>query len=996
MRNKPLLTLLSTAALTVIAALSVPVTAVVAAPSAESNSEAKKFTNNLYIVRLAEQPVVAYDGSIKGYAATRPRRGDKIDPNSPQVTNYRSHLDSRHDAVLASVGGKKVYGYVYVFNGFAAELSDVQAQKLATTPGVLTVFKDEARELDTSSTPAFLGLSAPGGLWSMLSGNANGNPIIAAGPNSGGAGEGVVVGIVDSGIWPENPSFSDRDANGKLVYQQLPGWHGKCTPGERFNASNCNQKLIAAQWFGAGFGGEAGVKDLFPYEIWSARGASGHGTHTAGTAAGNYAVDAVVNGNSLGKVSGMAPRARIAVYKVCWGIGGPPAGCFNSDSVAAIDQAVADGVDVINFSISGSTTSFLDPVEVAFLFAADAGVFVAASAGNAGPGASTVAHNSPWLTTVAAGTHDRTYQATATLGNAAAYTGVGLGAAVPSSPLILSTNAGLPGANATAVARCFTAQDNADFVGASGPVLDPAKIAGKIVVCDRGTNNRVNKSLAVQTAGGVGVILTNVTPNTLNADLHSVPTVHLQNTDRAAILAYGATVNPTASLSAGQQVQGALAPDVASFSSRGPALAGGGDILKPDIMAPGVDVLAAVSPIEYGHDFDFLSGTSMSSPHIAGIAALFKQKYPNWSPAAIKSALMTTASQMRNNNTPIAGGAFAYGAGQVVPTSGTNPGLVFDSGFSDWLAFLCGTGQLNASYCPSIAIDPSDLNYPSIAIGALTGIQTVKRTVTNVGGSSETYSFSTTGLSGITVTLPGSFTINPGATKTFNVSFTLNGAALNAYTQGAIVLTGSNGHVVRSPVTIRPVLFAAPTQVSGSYGVAFGYTGAFAATGRGLIPADTAAGTVATGGVVDFPITIPAGTTYARFSLFNTAVSQPSDLDLEVRGPAPSTALVGTSGGGTTDEEVNLLNPAAGVYTVRVVGFAVPVGSANFTLFSWALGSAAAGNMVVTAPAAATLGATGAINLAFSGLTAGKKYLGSVAYSGVAGLPNPTIVRVDP
>jgi subtilisin family serine protease len=446
---------------------------------------------------------------------------------------------------------------------------------------------------------------------------------------------------------------------------------------------------------------------LFPYEFWSPRGAAGHGSHTAGTAAGNYNVNAVVTATTLGNISGMAPRARIAVYKVCWGIEVGIAGCATSDSVAAIDQAVSDGVDVINFSISGSTTSFLDPVEVAFLFAADAGVFVAASAGNNGPGASTVAHISPWLTTVAAGTKNRAYQATATLGNGASYTGVGLGAAVPSSPLILSINAGLSGANATAVRLCFSSEWTGGI-----PQLDPAKVAGKIVVCDRGTNDRVDKSRAVQEAGGVGMILTNVTPNSLNADLHFVPTVHLADTDRAAILAYGATAAPTASLSAGVQVL-VVAPDVAAFSSRGPALAGAGDMLKPDIMAPGVDILAAHSPIESGYIFNFLSGTSMSSPHMAGIAALFKQLHPEWSPAMIKSALMTTASQTRNNNTPIAGGAFAYGAGQVVPNSANDPGLVYDAGFNDWLAFLCGTGQLTASYCPSIAIDPSNLNYPS-------------------------------------------------------------------------------------------------------------------------------------------------------------------------------------------------------------------------------------------------------------------------------------------
>ena len=346
-----------------------------------------KHQSKLYIVQMSDPPVVAYTGGIAGLKATKPNRGQKINPLSNEVVRYGDFLTAKHDAALRGVGGaKKSYSYKFAFNGFAAELSDAQAEASKSMPGVLAVSKDEIRTMDTSSTPAFLGLSAPGGLWSQLSGNANGNPIIAKGPNSGGAGEGIVVGIVDSGIWPENPSFSDRDANGKLVYQQLPGWHGKCTPGEAFDGSSCNKKLIAAQWYGEGFGGEAHIKGLFPYEFWSPRGAAGHGSHTASTAAGNNGVNAIVNGNSLGLVSGMAPRARIAVYKVCWGIEVGIAGCATSDSVAAIDQAVSDGVDVINFSISGSTTSFLDPVEVAFLFAADAGVFVAASAGNNGPG----------------------------------------------------------------------------------------------------------------------------------------------------------------------------------------------------------------------------------------------------------------------------------------------------------------------------------------------------------------------------------------------------------------------------------------------------------------------------------------------------------------------------------------------------------------------------------------------------------------------------------
>jgi hypothetical protein len=434
----------------------------VGAPGKASTSKSK---SSVYLVRMLEAPVVAYEGGIAGIPATKPAKGQKINPNDPNVQRYATYLDDRHNTVLNAVGGRKVYDYRYSFNGFAAELTPAQVAKVAAQPGVLSVTQDEIRQLDTSSTPSFLGLDKAGGLWEQTGGIKD-------------AGEGVIIGVVDTGIWPENASFSDRDTNGNLIFRQIPGWHGKCVPGEEFNASHCNQKLIGAQFFVQGFGADR----LLPEEFVSARDSDGHGSHTASTAGGNYGVDAVVDGSNLGKVSGMAPRARIATYKVCWN--GDAGGCTNSDSVAAIDQAVADGVDVINFSISGSQTSFLDPVEVAFLFAADAGVFVAASAGNSGPTASTVAHNSPWLTTVAASTHDRVYEATAALGNGKTYTGAGLGAAVSSSPLVYAGDVGAAGADAGQVKLCYPG------------TLNSTKVTGKIVVCDRGVIARTDKSRA--------------------------------------------------------------------------------------------------------------------------------------------------------------------------------------------------------------------------------------------------------------------------------------------------------------------------------------------------------------------------------------------------------------------------------------------------------------------------------------------------------------------
>ena len=971
-------------------AAAVGLSAMTATAASAANGKGKG-ANKAYIVQMADPPVTAYSGGIRGYAATKPGKGRKIDPNGPAVVSYKALLTSKQDAALARVGAsRKLYSYGYVFNGFAAELTEAQAQKLRQTPGVLAVTKDTARRMTTSSTPAFLGLNASGGAWSQAK------------------GENIVIGIVDSGIWPEHPSFSDRTPDGKRAYQQIPGWHGKCTPGTSFNASHCNQKLIGAQYFNAGYGGNAGVKAEFPYEFNSPRDADGHGSHTASTAGGNADVPATGAAAVLGRISGMAPRARIAAYKVCWG-NHDQGGCFNSDSVAAIDQAVADGVDVINFSISGTSTNFLDPVEVAFLFAADAGVFVATSAGNDGPGSSTVAHPSPWVTTVAAGTHNRDGQGSVTLGGTT-YNGASVATPIGPKPLIDSVAAAIDGANAAQLAQAALCYGEAD----GAVVLDPAKVAGKIVVCDRGATGRVNKRLAVQKAGGVGMILVNTSLNSINADLHFVPTVHLQSTDRAAVKAYAALAGATARINDSTLVYNAPAPLTAAFSSRGPLLGGNGDLLKPDLMAPGQDILAAVSPVGYyGRLFDVISGTSMSSPHVAGLAALLKELHPNWSPMAIKSALMTTGSDVLLANGSPAPNTdpsviFEQGAGHVQPNAAINPGLVFDSGFDEWLAFLCGTGQLTASYCPLITIDPSNLNVPSIAIGDMAGVQTVTRRVTNVGSSTATYTPSRTGLPGFDVSFnPPTLTVAPGETKPFSVTFTRTSSTLNAYEGGQLRLVAGQT-TVRVPMVVRPVALAAPVQVSGNgaamgYDVTFGYSGPFSATARGLIAPALTPGSVLQDpdqsfnpadplGLTPVTVNVPPGTTYARFSLFEAGVAPGSDIDLYVYFGG---SLVGLSGSGGSDEEVNLVNPPAGDYTVFVHGWGVVGASSPFTLHTWLLGSTAAGNMAVTAPASAVVGAKGTIGITTNGLAPKTKYLGSVAYDGIPNLPNPTIVRID-
>ena len=978
---------------------------------------------SLYVVQMNGQPVVAYDGSIAGLAATRPAKGQKINPNSKKVAKYAEYLDSTHAALAASVSGELVYNYRYSFNGFAVRMSELDAIKLRGNPEVAAVTKNEMLQLDTSDTPDFLGLDGDGGVWETLGGPTGGK-------KGDGAGEDVIIGIVDSGIWPESPSFSDRDADGKRVYSQIPGWHGKCVPGEAFPASSCNQKLIGAQYFNAGYGGNAGVDQSFEgaYEFNSPRDADGHGTHTASTAGGNYGVESgqSVAGIPVDPVSGIAPRARLAVYKACWGIS-PDGGCPTVDTVAAIDQAVADGVDVINYSISGSTNDYMNPVEIAFLFAADAGVFVAASAGNDGPDAETLNHPSPWITTVAASTHGRVAVGSGWLGEPLAEGEAGdavflEGASAAASgtgtlDLVYSADVGLADADADEARLCYPG------------TLDPALVDGKLVACDRGVIARVDKSLAVSQAGGLGMFLMNVTPSSLNADAHSVPTLHVDEAYREIILDYIATVDgPQGSVNQAE-VSFDNDPELASFSSRGPILGGVEDVLKPDITAPGVDILAAVSPYSSagGVDYDFYSGTSMSSPHIAGIAALMADAHPDWSPMAIKSALMTTAYQENVTAEGAPADVFDFGAGHVDPAPALNPGLVYEAGWTDWLGFLCGTGQLAASYCPSIEIDPSDLNQPSIAIGSLAGTQTITRTVTNVGPAG-TYVASVDEPNGVSVSVePAELSLATGESATFTVTFQTVGVdALEVYGSGALTWT-SGDTSVRTPIAVRPVAVSAPASVSFdpdsvpaggvsgsvSYEVGFGFTGDFSATAIGLAKGEEQVDTIVDDPTNDFAtayssdgmvgvnlheFTYPAGTPLARLQLFDDFTAGADDLDLYVffdfsgDGIYQLDEFLAGSGSGTSAEvvDIGLGVPFDATLGVFVHGWQTDGGApTDYKLFSFGVPPANAGNVTIDAPAGGMQGETGTVTADFGAptlLEADAKYFGIVSYE-VAGIP---------
>ncbi|MDQ2989617.1 MAG: S8 family serine peptidase, partial [Pseudomonadota bacterium] len=556
-----------------------------------------------YIIQLADKPVASYTGGVNGMPATQPEPGQRLNAESFDAKQYSQYLIQKQGTVQAAVADAPVmYNYSVVLNGFAAMLTDAEVTQLQARSDVAAVSADTPRQMSTSYTPSFLGLDKPNGLWAQLGGK-------------GSAGENVIIGVVDGGIWPENPAYADRiDSNGKptfdnggtLAYQDAPlSWKGTCQTGEGFTVGNCNRKLIGARYFDTIYLTQNKVTHWTefksPRDSLGNAGWGGHGTHTSSTAGGNNGVDVTVSGISLGAVSGMAPRARLAMYKVCWSYNdavdpsGAKNSCFTGDSVAAIEQAVIDGVNVINFSISGGS-SVTDPVEQAFLHASNAGVFVAASAGNSGP-ANTVAHISPWLTTVAASTHNRTYYGDAALGNGSTLSGASNNAKAPSSVLILSKDAGKAGVDPTSIdlARCL---GGADSVAA---MLDPAKVSGKILVCDRGGNILVNKSANAATAGAVGVIIANTpaTANTIITQPHTISTVHLLAADGATLKNYMAA-NPGTATAAMGNVRSVTnttvqAPQIASFSSRGPNLFDPNQ-MKPDIAAPGVDILAAHSP----------------------------------------------------------------------------------------------------------------------------------------------------------------------------------------------------------------------------------------------------------------------------------------------------------------------------------------------------------------------------------------------------------------
>ena len=563
--------------------------------------------------------------------------------------------------------------------------------------------------------------------------------------------------------------------------------------------------------------------------------------------------------------------------------------------------------------------------------------------------------------------------------------------------------------------------------------LDPAKVAGKIVLCRRGTNDRVDKSYAVALAGGAGMILYNNNDGeSLNSDTHWVPTVHLNNTNGAPVKAYVTTdPNPTAQILSGGAVMTA-APWMAGFSSRGPNRLSA-DIIKPDITGPGVQILAGWSPFPdagevTGELFAAIAGTSMSSPHAAGVFALLKQAHPDWSPAAAKSALMTTAHQdvMKEDGSAPAD-PFDMGAGHMNPGgkvqkgSMFQPGLVYDAGYLDYLGFLCDAD-------PSVFADPAgtcgvlesigvatkayDLNYPSIGVSGIPGSRTVTRTVTSVAEGIRTFNVSVDAPAGYDVTVtPATLRLKTGQSATYQVTVTNETAPIGAWRFGSLTWKDTTGHyAVRSPIAASAALFAAPPAISGSgesgsasFDVSFGYTGSYSAAAHGLVPA-----TVTSDNVVQDPDqNFDPNDGYSNLHQFNLSgaaffrVAIPpeateADADLDIFLYNPSGQQVASSANGGTNEQIDITLPADGTWSLFVHGWAAPGGDSDYDLYSWVVSATPGGNLAIdAAPTSATIGATETIDVSWTGATAGQWHLGAVSHTGDGGLMGLTLVEVD-
>jgi subtilisin family serine protease len=972
--------------------------------------------------------------------------------NDAEVQNYAAGLAEQQERVFSRVGtgAQKIYGYQYSLNGFAARMSVAQAHKLAQQPEVLKVWDDEVRPLATNHSAVFLGLF-------QQTVGLRGTP--------GLNGEDIVIGVIDSGIAPEHPALSDKRtadrpklcrtswAESSLLgkwlcrrYKKMPdvlnfeppeNWNGICEAGERFTESNCNNKLIGARYF---VDGAMATGPIDEGEIFSPRDADGHGTHTATTAAGNK-VKASIFGTFLGNVEGMAPRARIAVYKACWvRPGETKASCNTSDLAFAIDAAVADGVDIINYSVGSSLATVTAPDDVALMAATKAGVLTVVAAGNEGPNYSTIGSpaGGPWIVTAGASSRNGQHSLEALQIDAPA--------TIAGKYAVREASFTPPLKDHDPIDAKLVLVDDDDDRLANGdagttfdacePIVNDSEISGNVAFIQRGGCTFEVKIINAQDAGAKAVVVFNIagapTVMTGASGQADIPALMIGQADGNLILAeMTADVGVEVILDKGFFLSVTDTGNVVgAFSARGPAPVP--DILKPDVTAPGINILAGYTPDAANsvpdEKFAFLTGTSMSAPHVAGVAALIRQAHPEWSPAAIKSALMTTARQnvqQQDGRTPA--NPFDFGSGHIAPNDANDPGLVYDISDDEYDAFACGieSPAIDQQRCDElgsagISFATTALNQPNIVASRMTNAVTITRRVTNVSDESESYLAEVVAPTGMSVQVsPVSLNVAPGMSANFDVTITYQSGPLDLWRFGSLTWKSAR-HSVRSVIAARPVSLTAPVEVKSAGGtgsltfpVAFGYDGPYSPGVHGLDRAFVTPGFVdndptktfsfrETNGVTLHRFTVPANQLYLRFSLFDQLTDGNDDLDMYLY-YCPDNILcskIGESGEPTSREQIDVLVPGAGTYLVFVHGFetdqvAGGPGS-NYQLLAWQIGvNDNVGNMTASGPVTVTSGSTHDVTVNWSGLGTDSVYMGAISHTTPQGLVAITLISIQ-
>ncbi|XP_020256200.1 subtilisin-like protease SBT2.3 isoform X3 [Asparagus officinalis] len=795
----------------------------------------------IYIVTLKQAPAVHQTGFVKGFASSEINNGasgatntlNKPNRNASRTnTSYGSRLVHLQNSLLRKVlkgeNYLKLYSYQYLINGFAVLITQQQADKLARRREVANVVLDFSVRTATTYTPEFLGL--PQGAWVQ-----EGGPDVA--------GEGIVIGLIDTGIDPAHPSFSDDFCQSN--YPVPSHFSGVCEVTKDFPSGSCNRKLIGARHFAA----SAITRGIFnsSQDYPSPIDGDGHGTHTASIAAGNHGIPVIVSGHHFGNASGMAPHAHIAVYKALY----KSFGGFAADVVAAIDQAAQDGVDIISLSITPNRrppglATFFNPIDMSLLSAVKSGIFIVQAAGNTGPSPKSMSSFSPWIFTVGASAHDRIYNNYIVLGNNQTIQGVGLAHGDSMYTLISATHA----------LKNETEEVNNLGECQDSSYLDQDLVKGNLLICSYSIRFVLGMSSvkqALQTAQNVSAagIIFYMDPFVLGFQLNptpmAIPGLILPSADDSKIflkyyndsLVRNVTSNSIVKFTGVAKILGGIkanysssAPKVMYYSARGPDpednLIANADILKPNLIAPGNSIWGAWSSLgadsaEFqGESFAMISGTSMAAPHIAGLAALIKQKFPNFSPSAIASALSTTATVNDKQGGPIMAQRaysnpdlsqspatpFDMGSGFVNATAALDPGLIFDLSFDDFFSFLCGingSAPVVLNYtglsCNVSNMNGSDLNLPSITVAVLNQSRTITRTVTNIAND-EIYGVSWSPPYGVSVSItPKKFSIASGQMQ--NLTVVLNATLNNSSpSYGRVGLYGSKGHVLTFPLSV--------------------------------------------------------------------------------------------------------------------------------------------------------------------------------------------------